>query len=155
MNERLRQHSEWMARRRRLMGQDNQPPRLRILPVVQIPTTEPEPEPEPVPVIETITKPVDLSCKSIVSVAAQYYGVTAMDIKSRRRMPKIAAARQLAHYLARHTTLLSLPAIARYIGERDHTTALHSIRRVGKRVAADPAFAADVERLLEMLGQED
>jgi Bacterial dnaA protein helix-turn-helix len=156
MNERLRQHSEWMARRRRLMGQDNVPqPRLRILPVLEAPAPEPTPEPEPVPVIETITKPVETTCKSIVALCAQYYDVTISDIKSRRRQPDVAAARQLAHYLARHTTLLSLPTIARHVGERDHTTVMHSLRAVAKRIARDPAFAADVERLLSMLGQED
>jgi hypothetical protein len=66
---------------------------------------------------------------------------------SRRRV--IAEARGLAMYVARAVTGSSLQAIGDACGGRDHTTALHATRTLANRIAADPAFAADVERLIE------
>ena len=66
---------------------------------------------------------------------------------SRRR--SIAEARGLAMYVARAVTGRSLQAIGTACGGRDHTTALHATRTLATRIAADPAFAADVERLIE------
>jgi chromosomal replication initiator protein len=54
-------------------------------------------------------------------------------------------------YLARVLTPRSLPEIGQRFSGRDHTTVLHAVRRVGRLIAADPAFAARVEKLRVML----
>ncbi len=56
-------------------------------------------------------------------------------------------ARQVAIYLTRELTDLSLPQIGRLYGGRDHSTVLNSIRRVEARCASDPALAARVDEL--------
>ena len=66
--------------------------------------------------------------------------------RSRRAAP-VARARQLAMYLSRELTELSLPAIATAFNRSDHTTVMHAIRRVEERSLADPALARTLEQL--------
>jgi chromosomal replication initiator protein len=66
------------------------------------------------------------------------------DMLSTRRTPRIARARQIAMYLSRETTGLTLKSIAREF-DRDHTTVLHAIRRV--EASLEPG--SDAQRALD------
>ena len=70
---------------------------------------------------------------------------------SARRARAIARPRQVAMYLAKQLTSRSLPEIGRKFGNRDHTTVMHAVSRIAELMAADPAFAEDVELLRRML----
>ena len=63
------------------------------------------------------------------------------------RVAPIARARQLAMYLSRELTDLSLPEIASAFNRRDHTTVIHAIRRVETRALEDAALARTIEQL--------
>jgi chromosomal replication initiator protein len=63
------------------------------------------------------------------------------------RVAPIARARQLAMYLSRELTDLSLPEIASAFNRRDHTTVMHAIRKVEGRVLEDAALARTIEQL--------
>jgi Bacterial dnaA protein helix-turn-helix len=78
---------------------------------------------------------------------ADRLGVTVFDLLSRRRARKIARPRQIAMWLARHTTPCSLPEIGRAFGGRDHTTVMHAIARIDGLMAADLAFSQTVHGL--------
>jgi chromosomal replication initiator protein len=54
-------------------------------------------------------------------------------------------------YLAKQLTSRSLPEIGRKFGNRDHTTVMHAVSRVGQLIEIDPTFAEDVELLRRML----
>ena len=59
--------------------------------------------------------------------------------------------RQVAMYLAKQLTSRSLPEIGRKFGNRDHTTVMHAVSRVGELMQRDVGFAEDVELLRRML----
>ncbi|MGH2984657.1 MAG: chromosomal replication initiator protein DnaA [Solirubrobacterales bacterium] len=63
------------------------------------------------------------------------------------RVAPIARARQLAMYLTRELTDLSLPEIAAAFNRRDHTTVIHAIRKVEARAVEDAALARTIEQL--------
>jgi chromosomal replication initiator protein len=63
------------------------------------------------------------------------------------RAADVTRARQLAMYLTRELTDLSLPAIAAAFNRRDHTTVLNAIRRVEARALQDPAVSRTLEQL--------
>ncbi len=63
------------------------------------------------------------------------------------RVAPIARARQLAMYLTRELTDLSLPEIATAFNRRDHTTVIHAIRKVEARALEDAALARTIEQL--------
>ena len=85
--------------------------------------------------------------ESIISVCAIYFGGTALDIKSARRTKEVIRPRQVAMYLSKVLTPRSFPDIGRRIGDRDHTTALHSFRKIERLIRTDPDLAQDVARI--------
>jgi len=75
------------------------------------------------------------------------YGVTLADMLSPRRQHVIVRPRQVAVYLARELTLLSLPQIGAKFGGRDHTTVLISHRKIARLIEGDAKLAAEVAEL--------
>lgn len=71
----------------------------------------------------------------IQRATARHFKLPQSDMVSSRRPREVAWARQDAMYLARKLTLKSLPDIGRRFGHRDHTTVIHAIRAVEKRLA--------------------
>jgi chromosomal replication initiator protein len=67
---------------------------------------------------------------TILSEVASYFGVTIDDLKSQNRSRPIVQARQIAMYLLRDLTELSLPKIGEVFGGRDHTTVLHAHQKM-------------------------
>jgi chromosomal replication initiator protein len=59
--------------------------------------------------------------------------------------------RQCAFYLARYHTSFSFPQIGRRFGDRDHTTVLHGVRQIEKKMLADWRVAYDIAHLEAML----
>lgn len=66
-------------------------------------------------------------------------------LQSPRRTWDISHARQTAHYLARKHTHKSLPDIGRRMGKVDHTTVIHGIKQVERRLQQSKPLAALVE----------
>jgi len=89
--------------------------------------------------------------RDIQHAVCAHYRVTLNDMLSPRRMAAIVRPRQVATYLARELTLLSLPQIGAKFGGRDHTTVLVSHRKIGRLIAADASLAAEVAALRELL----
>jgi chromosomal replication initiator protein len=88
----------------------------------------------------------------ILDAAAQEFGVERTALLARDRRPAVAAARQVAMYLARELTEHSLPEIGRGIGGRNHTTVLHAVNRVGTALRTDEDVRAAVDNLRRRLG---
>ena len=78
-------------------------------------------------------------------------GLTKEELLSQRRSPKIARSRQLAMYMARELTGLSLAEIARGF-DRDHTTVMHAIRSVKGRLEPGSETAETLHRVHVRLG---
>lgn len=72
----------------------------------------------------------------IIKEVAARHGLTIDEIKSQNRSRRIAWPRQEAMYELRTHTRLSYPAIARFLGLSDHTTALHGVNAHKRRLKA-------------------
>jgi chromosomal replication initiation ATPase DnaA len=83
------------------------------------------------------------------AVLTEYPTVTMYDLKSVRRKKTMVRARQIAVYLAKTLTARSLPEIGKRFGGRDHTTILHSVRKIEAMIEHDAALAAEIERIKE------
>ena len=68
--------------------------------------------------------------EALLKLVAEYYSLTPEEIKSPRRDMEVAKARHVAVYLLRKEFSLSYPAIGLFLGGRDHTTAMHSYRKI-------------------------
>jgi ATPase involved in DNA replication initiation len=87
----------------------------------------------------------------IVRVVCAMTGRRRLDLFSQCRNLPIARARQTAMYLAREMTLQSHPSIGRFFGKRDHTTSIHSYRKIKTIIDADPEFAKNVASMRDMI----
>jgi chromosomal replication initiator protein len=90
-------------------------------------------------------EPVDHN--RIIKACAEHFGVTVNDITNGGRTKQLALARQVAMYVLRATLSLSLKEIGGLFGNKDHTTVMHAIKRVGELKTKDPAFTARLEKL--------
>jgi chromosomal replication initiator protein len=90
--------------------------------------------------------------KVLESVAAQW-GVDPPGLASKRRTKDLTLPRQVAMYLIRELLDLPLVQIGSHFGGRDHSTVIHSIRKVEEMMAEDPTFQRRVMGLREQMAQ--
>ncbi len=74
----------------------------------------------------------EISLDKIINFVAAYYYLTPEDLRGKRRTRDVAFARQVAMYLARELTDLSLPKIGEEFGGRDHTTVIHALKKINR-----------------------
>jgi chromosomal replication initiator protein len=98
---------------------------------------------------ESATAPINTA--RILALTAESYGLTVADLESPSRRQPLARARQVAMYLCRELTDLSLPKIGALFGGRDHTTALHGINKVKDLMTTDQELFDHVTALLQTL----
>lgn len=90
-------------------------------------------------------------CEIIERRVTEYCELQPWDLRGKSRARKIARARQIAMYLVRMHTPMTLPQIGNYFGKRDHSTVLHAIWRVIELMQKDAEFAAKVESIRQSL----
>ena len=90
------------------------------------------------------TRPKHLSARQIIERCARHYQVSVEDIIGPKRDKDIVVPRQIAMYMLRSELHLSFPKIARELGRKDHTTAIHSVEKIEKEQRLD----ADVRNAL-------
>jgi chromosomal replication initiator protein len=77
----------------------------------------------------------EITANLIMTQTAGYFGVTMDDLTGASRSRVLVTARQIAMYLCRELTDLSLPKIGQQFGGRDHTTVMHADRKVRQLIA--------------------
>ncbi|MBI1906763.1 MAG: chromosomal replication initiator protein DnaA [Rhodocyclales bacterium] len=92
-----------------------------------------------------------LSIEHIQKTVADYYKIKIADMHSKKRTRVIARPRQVAMWLSKELTAMSLPAIGDAFGGRDHTTVLHACRTITELRLGDPHLNHDVHVLTQVL----
>ncbi len=72
----------------------------------------------------------DIDAATIMAVTAEYFAVTLDELCGPVKTKQIASARQIAMYLCRELTDLTLPKIGQTFGNRDHTTVMHAAKKI-------------------------
>ena len=80
----------------------------------------------------------------IISLVARHFGVSDEEIVGERRTQRVAHARQAGMFMAKRMTGQSLAEIGRRFGGRDHTTVIHAVKKMERRMATDPDFAESI-----------
>jgi chromosomal replication initiator protein len=88
--------------------------------------------------------------RAIQDAVSAVHGIDRDELLSPSRTPRVSRARQLAMYLTRELTPLSLSAIANEFS-RDHTTVLHAVRAVGSRLEPGSETEGAVHRVRHLL----
>ena len=89
--------------------------------------------------------------EDILRIVSRHYKVPRNELLSARRSRDVVRPRQIAMFLAKALTSRSLPEIGRRFGGRDHTTVLHSVRKVEAMIKDDVELGQEIELLKRML----
>jgi len=95
----------------------------------------------------------EIGAPVIMAVTAEYFGVTIDDLCGPGKTKQLAQARQIAMYLCRELTDLSLPRIGQTFGGRDHTTVMHADKKIRKEMAERRRTYEQVQELTSRIRQ--
>jgi chromosomal replication initiator protein len=97
------------------------------------------------------TRPKHLSAKQIIERTARHFQIPFEDIVGPKRDKDIVVPRQVAMYILRNELKLSYPKIARELGRKDHTTAIHSVDKIDREAHADASLRMAISEIREHL----
>jgi chromosomal replication initiator protein len=87
----------------------------------------------------------------IQDVVSSYFNLRIEDFKSQRRTRNVAYPRQIAMYLCRKLTDMSLPKIGEEFGGRDHSTVIHAYEKVSNKLKDDESLKETIADLTKKL----
>lgn len=90
----------------------------------------------------------------IQDVVANYYNLSIQELKSQRRTRNVAYPRQIAMYLSRKMTDMSLPKIGDEFGGRDHTTVIHAYEKISGAVKTDDSLTNAIKIITKKINNQ-
>ena len=102
-----------------------------------------------------LQRPTQIDVLEIQRLVAARFEVPVETLRGKRRTSTVALARQVAMFLTKQLTSLTLVEIGRRFGNRDHSTVLHSCSKVSDRMKSDERFATLIDELLRSLGESE
>ncbi len=97
------------------------------------------------------SRPRHLSARQIIERTARHFHISLEDILGPKRDKEIVVPRQVAMYMLRSELHLSFPKIARELGRKDHTTAIHSVEKIEKESSFDSNLKSAITDIKERL----
>jgi len=92
-----------------------------------------------------------LAAEDIIRATAESFGFSVGEVEGPSRRQPLVLCRQVAMYLCRELTNLSLPKIGQHFGGRDHTTVIHSVEKVKRIIRSDRTVFDRVHSLSQQL----
>jgi chromosomal replication initiator protein len=96
---------------------------------------------------------LEITADQILAETAAYFKLTVDELNSKSRTRTLVTARQIAMYLCRELTDMSLPKIGQVLGGRDHTTVIHADRKIRELMAERRAIYNQVTELTNKIKQ--
>ncbi|GFO62244.1 chromosomal replication initiator protein DnaA [Geomonas paludis] len=98
-----------------------------------------------------VEKTRDISVEMIQKMVADHFRIKLSELKSDKRIKTLVVPRQIAIYICRELTKASYPEIGEKFGGKDHSTIIHSVKKIEKQLAADADLKATVEDIKKRL----
>lgn len=95
----------------------------------------------------------EITADQIMKSTSDYFGVSLEDLRGHSRSRVLVNARQVAMYLCRELTDLSLPRIGQAFGGRDHTTVMHADRKIRQQMAERRSLYNQIAELTNRIKQ--
>ncbi|GAA2543165.1 chromosomal replication initiator protein DnaA [Pseudonocardia hydrocarbonoxydans] len=95
----------------------------------------------------------EITASTIMGVTAEFFGVTMDELCGPGKTKALAQSRQIAMYLCRELTDLSLPRIGQTFGGRDHTTVMHADKKIRNEIAQRRKTFEQVQELTARIKQ--
>jgi chromosomal replication initiator protein len=97
------------------------------------------------------SRPHHITARQVIDKTAKHFQIDSLDIVSPKRDKHIVTPRQIAMYLLRSELHLSFPKIAKELGRKDHTTAIHSVEKIEQAIKLDYIVRQQVTEIREKL----
>jgi chromosomal replication initiator protein len=95
--------------------------------------------------------PKEITVDLIKKVVSHHYGIRVEEMDSKKRTRAISFPRQVAMYISRELTDLSLPQIGNRFGGRDHSTILHGYDKIKNKMKEEASFKKTIDTLIDKL----
>ena len=95
--------------------------------------------------------PSTVRAEDVERRVASQYGLKPSELKSKSNSPRFSFPRQIAMYLMKKLTRMSLPDIGRQFGGKHHTTVMHAINKIETKRVKDKEFDRQIDVLLRSL----
>ncbi|WJZ01321.1 chromosomal replication initiator protein DnaA [Corynebacterium freiburgense] len=92
-----------------------------------------------------------ITAAAIMDATAEYFNITLEALRGTGKTRSVAHARQLAMYLCRELTDLSLPKIGESFGGKDHTTVMYAERKIRKEMKQKPETFDQIQELTQVI----
>ncbi len=89
--------------------------------------------------------------EQVLQLVASNYNITVEEMKSKKRVAKIAVPRQIAMYICRTVLEESLPKIGIEFGGKDHTTVMHSVDKIKKEIKNDINLEKEINKIINQI----
>jgi chromosomal replication initiator protein len=98
-----------------------------------------------------VEKTRDITVEMIQKHVADHFRIKVSELKSDKRIKTLVVPRQIAIYICRELTKASYPEIGEKFGGKDHSTIIHSVKKIEKQMAGDADFKGTVEDIKKRL----
>jgi chromosomal replication initiator protein len=102
-------------------------------------------------VVGSIKRAKNISIENIIYTVGNYFHISENQILSRKRTKEIALARQIAMYLAKELTSLTLESIGLNFGGKDHATVLYSYNSINQHIKKNPEISNQILEIKDKL----
>jgi chromosomal replication initiator protein len=94
-----------------------------------------------------VEKNREMTVEMIQKFVAEFFSIKTSDLKSDKRLKNLVIPRQIAIYLCRELTKSSYPEIGEKFGGKDHSTIIHSFKKISKLMDSDSEMKSTVENI--------
>lgn len=92
-----------------------------------------------------------VSIKDVIKIIAEFYGIDEASIYKKGRKKEVIKPRQVIMYILRDDFDISFPSIGEKVGNRDHSTVIHSYEKIKNDIKTDPGLAQEINQIRSML----
>jgi chromosomal replication initiator protein len=103
---------------------------------------------------DIVSRQAELTVEQIIAAVANFYRIDEEVLIERGRSKDVAAARQMAMYLAREETGASLPQIGEVLGGRDHTTVMYGWEKIASQIEQNDRLRREMLSIREIIYQK-
>ncbi len=93
----------------------------------------------------------NISIKDVIKVTSEFYGIEENFIFEKGRKKEVIKPRQVIMYLLREDFNISFPSIGDKVGNRDHSTVIHSYEKIKNDLKTDPELVQEINQIRSML----
>lgn len=93
----------------------------------------------------------NISIKDVIKVVSEFFGIEESSIFEKGRKKEVIKPRQVIMYLLREDFDISFPSIGEKVGNRDHSTVIHSYEKIKNDLKTDPELTQEINQIRSML----